>query len=371
MANKNQVTLTFAGDSKDLEKSFDKVGDGAKNMGREVAKGADSFDRVGERADVADTRAMGFRDTLTGLEDSGRGFSLLAQGQLFDGLFMLGMGFGDLASGVANFGVQFVRTAGQFIATQARMVGVHMANASRMAVGWLIAMGPIALVVAAIAGIIAILVALGVDFDTIKGIASAAWNGILAAGQAVWNWLKSNWPLVLAILTGPIGLAVLAISRHWTTIRNGFSSAVGWIKGAASGMALFVITQGQRILNFFTSLPGRIASAFSGFGRAIVNAAKSVWNSTIGGLGFGGQKIGPVRLPRIEIPRLHQGGIVPGAPGSEMLTILQAGERVSPAGAGAGGPSIVLNIAGSVLSERDLVAVVRRELDRGGLRRFR
>ncbi|MGH9153897.1 MAG: hypothetical protein ACRD03_16235, partial [Acidimicrobiales bacterium] len=31
---------------------------------------------------------------------------------------------------------------------------------------------------------------------------------------ATWNWIARNWPLLLAILTAPFGLAVLAIFGH-------------------------------------------------------------------------------------------------------------------------------------------------------------
>ena len=341
MASKNQVTLTFAGDSKNLEKTFDNVGGSAKKMGRETE---DGFNRVGEAADTMDTRAMGFRDTMTGVEDTTRGFSEIAKGNLFDGVLLLGMGFGDLASGVANFGVQFAKTAANFIATQAKMVLTHMANAARMAAGWLIAMGPIGIVIAAIAGIIAILAALGVDFGDVQRIAGAAWHGIQGAASSVFNWLKRNWPMVLAILTGPFGLAVLAIGKHK-----------------------------DKILGFFTSMPGKIAGVFSDIGGMAGRAFKSAWNNTIGGRGIHipSVGVGPFRTPGLDltIPRMHTGGIVPGAPGQEMLTLLQAGERVSAAGASGGGPVIHVHVAGSIISERDLVKVVRDAVDRGGFGR--
>ncbi len=34
-------------------------------------------------------------------------------------------------------------------------------------------------------------------------------------------WVKSHWPLLLAILTGPIGLATLFIVDHWRKILDG------------------------------------------------------------------------------------------------------------------------------------------------------
>lgn len=113
MAGKNEVTLTFAGDHDQLQRTFDKVGAGADQMAREVGQASDrvsnanrsagdSFDRVGEAADTVDTRAMGFRDTMTGVQDSMLGVSNIAKGDLFEGFFLLGAGVGDLGSGIYN-----------------------------------------------------------------------------------------------------------------------------------------------------------------------------------------------------------------------------------------------------------------------------
>lgn len=367
---KNEVVLTFSGDSKDLEKSFDRVGGAAKDMGRDVDQVGDRFQRTADRADVLDTRAMGFRDTVTGVQDTFQAFNKEGA-SLQERILLLGMGFGDLASGVANFGTQFFKTVGQFIATQARMVAVHLANAARMAAGWLIALGPIALVVAAIAGIIAILVALGVNFEDVKNAVAAGWEFIRNAAVGVFNWIKTNWPLVLAIITGPIGLAVLAISRHWSTIRSGFSSAMSFVRNVASSTASWIIGRFNGVVSFFSGLPGRVASIFGSIGRSMGDALKRAWNSTIGGRGIHipSVGVGPFRTPGLDItiPRLHQGGIFPGAPGTEGLAVLQAGERVIRSGA-ATQPAIVINVAGSIRSDRDLVRLIRDELDRGGLR---
>ena len=46
--------------------------------------------------------------------------------------------------------------------------------------------------------------------------------------------------------------------------------------------------------------------------------------------------VGGFTIGTPNIPYLHTGGIVPGMPGSDVLAVLQAGERVSPAGRGGG-----------------------------------
>jgi len=85
--------------------------------------------------------------------------------------------------------------------------------------------------------------------------------------------------------------------------------------------------------------------------------------------------------------KLHDGGIVPGRRGEEIAAVLQAGEEVLAlddprnssnakqlvgAGVSSGGATHnhywTINVAGSVLSERDLMGVLRDNIQRGGLR---
>src|SRR4029077_9010349 len=75
------------------------------------------------------------------------------------------------------------------------------------------------------------------------------WDQITAAVSKAIDWVKAHWPLILAILTGPVGLAVLAIVKHWDEIKNGASKMIGDLVG------------------FFQKLPGRILSAVGDLGK--------------------------------------------------------------------------------------------------------
>lgn len=343
MAGKNQVTLTFAGDADKLKRTFTDVGGSADRMSRDVTSG---FDRVGESADNVDTRAMGFRDTITGFQDLSKGLTGDFD-SLGDQMFMIGMGIGDLASGVANFGVQFLQTVATTVAGWVTMGFTATVNAVKMAAAWLISLGPIALVILAIGAVIGILVALGVGFDDVKRWAQAAWDFVLSGFRTAKDWLAKNWPLVLAILTGPFGLAVLAIARHKDSILDFMRG----IPGAVTG--------------FFSGLADIITAPFS----AAFGAVKSAWNNTVGGFGF----TTPSWVPGLggksfSIPSMHTGGIVSGAPGSEQLRVLQAGEGVFTARQmrAMGGPNLTIVVQGSLVGERDVVQVVRDEMVRGG-----
>ena len=69
------------------------------------------------------------------------------------------------------------------------------------------AANPLGLIIFTIIAVIAVLAAAGLAIYHFR-------DAILGGLGAAWNWIKSNWPLLLAILTGPIGLAVLATLRY-------------------------------------------------------------------------------------------------------------------------------------------------------------
>lgn len=272
----NTVTLTFAGDTAGAEQAFDRVGGGARDMGRKVEEAGDSFDRAAEKSDTLDTRAMGFRDTLTGIQDGAEGVKRAASGDWgFETLLLLGFGIGDLASGFTNAlipAVKSMRTA---------QLGLNTAFLT----------SPLTWIILAIAALVAIIVVIATKTDWFQ----RAW-------RASWGWIK-----------------------------NAAGAAWDWIKNKALG-----------VWNWLQGIPGRLKSAFSTVASIITapyrfafNAIARLWNNTIGRLswtvpswipGIGGNTIGAPKLPKF-----HSGGVVPGVPGSEVMAILQAGERVSPA----------------------------------------
>ncbi|MGH7340280.1 MAG: hypothetical protein ACREKH_07300, partial [Candidatus Rokuibacteriota bacterium] len=131
-------------------------------------------------------------------------------------------------------------------------------------------------IVLLILGLVALGVAIYVFRDEIIG----------AIGAAI-GWLKRNWPLILAILTGPFGLAVLAIVKHWDTIWRNTSGVVNTVIGflrrnwplilailtGPLGLVVLAVVRNWdtirrntvaifgAVVGFFQALPGRIAGA--------------------------------------------------------------------------------------------------------------
>jgi hypothetical protein len=341
MGSKPQVTLTFGGDSAKLEQAFDNVGTAANKMEGKVDDAGKGFDRVGEAADAVDTKAMGFRDTMTGVQDTMGGVSKIAKGDLFDGFLTLGMGVGDLGSGLFNFLVPSLKSAVGWLG-QTRVGQLAAAGAMKVATAaqwlWNIAMSanPIMIVVLAVIALVAIIVIIATKTDWFQKLWHAIWGKIGDPVKAIWNWIRVNWSKLPEFITRPVGAAVDWVVRSFNRV-----------KGVVFG----------------------VRDAISGAFRSAFNFVASAWNNTIGRLSWTVPRwvpfIGGNTVSAPQIPYFHSGGVMPGAPGTEGLAILQAGERVTPAG---GRDRLVLEVhsGGSRLDDLLVEIIAGAVRDRGG-----
>jgi hypothetical protein len=184
------------------------------------------------------------------------------------------------------------------------------------AVAMEILMSPVTLVILGIAAMVLVVI-----------LVVKHWGYFHEKIMQVWGWVKANWPLILAILTGPVGLAVLYIVRH-------FDSIVGFFKG----------------------IGGRIAAVSVGMFDGIRDAFKSALNWIIRAwdrlhfklpsFSFAGHKVGGFTLSAGHIPQLATGGIVAhglgswitGEAGPELNSFDGARVRVQPLTQGSPGP---------------------------------
>jgi hypothetical protein len=212
----------------------------------------------------------------------------------------------------------------------AAMVGYNVvskvAAAGQWALNAAMSANPIGLVIVAIVALIAVIVLAWKHSDTFRVIVTGAFNAVTSAASAAFGWIKGHWPLLLAIVTGPIGLAVLVVARHWESIKSGASTAVDWVKSKFSDL-----------VGFFKGLPGRIGGIFKGLWDGVAGDLKSALNSVLHL---------PLKIPVIDthipgvgkvggqtlIPALAQGGIVRARPGGTLILAGEAGrdEAVVP-----------------------------------------
>ncbi|WP_433858235.1 phage tail tape measure protein [Streptomyces kronopolitis] len=166
-------------------------------------------------------------------------------------------------------GAQAALNAAKVVAGWVLMGAQAMLQGARMAAAWLLAMGPIPIIIALIVGLVVLIVA---NWDTI-------WAYTKKVFQWLWDWVKKifGWLKDLFLnFTGP-GLII----KHWDTIVEKTKSAFNWVKNLAKNAL-------DAVVNFVSSLPGRILSA----GSRLLSAAKSLGGYVIDGIKNGLSKLG-------------------------------------------------------------------------------
>lgn len=216
---------------------------------------------------------------------------------------------------------------------------------------------PIGLIIVGIAALVAGFILLYQKSDTFRAICTVAFQAVWSAIKFVWDWVSNNWKLLLGILTGPIGMAVWAITRYWDDIKGGASAVWNWIKTAARGIG-----------DAFSNVGSMIWAPF----RWAFNMVAWGWNNSVGRIGFtvpdwvpgvGGRSF---HVPRV--PALAKGGHITGAGtvlvgenGPEFLS-LGAGATVTPLSrAGGGEMTVRIEVAGPEEVKRLIRYIVRTD----------
>jgi len=294
-----ELRYVVDGDSSGAVGALDRAGAAADDVDDKFRRASDGvgsgFDRAGEAADTAEGRAQGFADTLTGATDVMAGFGNIARGNTFEGVLQLGTGFADLAGGMAMFVIPTLsamtsgmltnaaataRSTASAVANRAASIAASVASKAWAAGQWLLnaalTANPIGLVIVAIVALVAAIVIAYKRSETFRAIVQAAMRGAVAAFgwvldkvQQLVGWIRSNWPLLLAIITGPIGLAVRFVLSRWDQIRDG------------------VVSKTQALIGWLRGMPGRILGALGDLGGLLRNAGGRVIQGFLDGIQAG------------------------------------------------------------------------------------
>jgi hypothetical protein len=192
--------------------------------------------------------------------------------------------------------------------------------------------------------------------------------GVVTAAQWAWNVAMTANPIGLII----VGIALLVAGIVWLATKTTFfGDSWRFVWGMAKGVAM-------GLWNWIKGLPEKFGNVFSKIGkfitapfRAAFNFIADAWNNTIGRLSWtvpgwvpfiGGNTISVPHLPKF-----HSGGVVPGAPGTEVVGLLQAGERVLRNGQGDGGRTVLeLRSSGNRVDDLLMEILARAVGARGG-----
>jgi hypothetical protein len=167
-------------------------------------------------------------------------------------------------------------TESHTVATVAHTVATYAQTAAQWALNIAMSANPIMIVVLALAVLVGAVILAYKNFDSFRVAVNAAgaaalavFNAIRTGAVAVFNWIAQNWPLLVAILAGPFGLAVFEIAKHWDSIVSLAASIPGRIVGALGNVGNLLFDAGKSIID--------------GLGRGIESALTGVLDK-VGGI---------------------------------------------------------------------------------------
>jgi tape measure domain-containing protein len=131
-------------------------------------------------------------------------------------------------------------TIAQKIATLATTVATKAWAAAQWLLNLAMRANPIMLVVTGIMLLIAGLVLAYKKSETFRRIVDAAFRAVKTAAAFAFNWVKKNWPLILGIVAGPIGLAVGMIIKNFDKIKKGAQSVYNTVKSWFGKIKTFI-----------------------------------------------------------------------------------------------------------------------------------
>lgn len=209
---------------------------------------------------------------------------------------------------VQDFVIILGGVAGAILAVKGAIIAVKTAFKVASAVSSIFANGlnlqllPMTAIVVAIGAIIGIIIVCIRHWDEIKAVALDCWNKIKEAWNKAGDWFHKN-------VTEPIGNFFTGL---WDGIKGAFTKAFDFIKKAFKGYVNGWITMVESFINFFVN---GINFLIKGINKLSFDIPE--WFPVGGGSKFGFDI--PV-IPKVQIPRLAQGAVIP--PNQQFAAIL-------------------------------------------------
>jgi phage-related protein len=141
--------------------------------------------------------------------------------------------------------------------------------------------------------------------DATWQVIQKAFHAIVSAGAWLIDFFKAHWPLLLAIITGPIGIATLLIIKNFDKIKagvrvlvsvamaiwHGFVSFYQWVASVISAIGNGIVAVWRGLVSAFNWVRGMLGSAVHAIAavfripldaaNSIVNGIKGAWNGLV------------------------------------------------------------------------------------------
>lgn len=165
---------------------------------------------------------------------------------------------GSIITAMSMMNFAAIGTAFSVVGSWVAMAAASIANAVIMAASWLLAFWPIALIIAAVVGLVALII---LNWDTIKNVTVTVWN-------AIWGWLKGIWDDIVSQVRSVVQWIIDA--WNWLTSLPG--KVAGWFGQLKDGAIAKVV----ELVNWVKSLPGKILGAIGDLGRLLWDAGGKI-----------------------------------------------------------------------------------------------
>lgn len=244
--------------------------------------------RQGAAQELANAKMKGFKGSLEALRSTLETLAIQVGSKLLPALTAMARTFSNILGAVSPTAwvvlIAVIGTLAGTIWTVNAAIKVYEAMTKlAVAAQWLwnaaMSANPIGVVVVALAALAAGAIYAYKHFDGFRAVVDKVWD-ILGN---VFDWIKGHWPLLLAILTGPFGLAALAIVKHAGDIKGAVVAAWNAIKSATTTVWNAIKTYLSALLSaieavvttYFTAYKTVITSAWT----AIKTATTAVWGA--------------------------------------------------------------------------------------------
>lgn len=216
-------------------------------------------------------------DAAAGIAGFGQAISPVAP-------MLAGLGFifqdqlGKMASSAASTTASVVASVARQVAAWALLGVQALLHAAKVAAAWLIALGPIAIVIAAVVAVVVLIIR---HWDRVKQVTRAAWAAVVGAVVSAWESVKGAVTSAISTVLGWLR----ALPGRFVGALGGLASTVVAFLTRWHPVAVLIRVGADRLpqlLAWVRGLPGQFVSALGSLGGKLydlgLGAMNSMWN---------------------------------------------------------------------------------------------
>ena len=175
------------------------------------------------------------------------------------------------AQAIASVAAQSLGIA-KVVAGWVLMGAQALLQGARIAAGWVLAMGPIGWIIAAVVGLVALIVA---NWDTISEATTKVWGAISEWISDTWESIQEAIGAAVEWVRDKIDTVMGAISKAWNAVWNGIK-AVG--EAIWKAIRLYVTTYIKAVSTVVTTVLNTIKSIWNTVWNGVKSVVTSIWN---------------------------------------------------------------------------------------------